>query len=67
MLREILKGTSGFIMVGDMKKDYEAARANGILSVGACYGYCVRAISDFDYYIDSPLDLLRILEMINSQ
>ena len=53
---------NGYLMVGDMKKDYEAARGNGILSVGACYGYCRRDISDFDLYIDEPLDLLEIIE-----
>lgn len=58
-----LKGRkNGYLMVGDMKKDYEAARINGILSVGACYGYCLRDISEFDYYIDEPLDLLHIIK-----
>jgi len=51
---------SGYIMVGDMKKDSDSARANGILSVGACYGYCKRALSNFDMYIDSPMELLGI-------
>jgi phosphoglycolate phosphatase len=38
MLNEMIEGSdkSGYLMVGDMKKDYEAARANGIVSVGAC-------------------------------
>jgi phosphoglycolate phosphatase len=65
MLREMILngGKSGpFIMVGDMKKDYEAARMNNILSVGACYGYCRREETDFDFYIDEPLQLLHILE-----
>ena len=63
MLREMTEynDKNGYIMVGDMKKDYEAARMNGILSVGACYGYCRRELSDFDLYIDEPLHLLRIL------
>jgi len=65
MLREIIEGSdkTGCVMVGDMKKDYEAARANGILSVGACYGYCVPELSDFDLYINSPLDLLDVLKI----
>ena len=52
-----------YVMVGDMKKDYEAARANNIVSVGACYGYCKRELSDFDFYIDTPLELLEILKI----
>ena len=64
MLRELTEegDRSGYIMVGDMRKDYEAARANGILSVGACYGYCKRELADFDLYIDRPLDLLKIIK-----
>jgi len=44
-----------------MKKDTDGARANGIKSVGACYGYCLRELADFDYYIDEPLQLLELL------
>ena len=54
---------SEYIMVGDMKKDHEGAAANGILSVGACYGYCRRELTKFDLYIDSPLDLLGIIKL----
>jgi len=54
---------SCYLMVGDMKKDYEAARKNNIRSVGACYGYCRRDLSDFDHYIDTPLELLDILKL----
>jgi len=52
---------AGYIMVGDMNKDYDAARANGILSVGALYGYCREDDLGFDMYIRSPLELLDIL------
>ena len=54
---------SGFIMVGDMKKDSDGARANGITSVGACYGYCLREFAEFDYYIDTPKELLHLLNI----
>ena len=50
-------------MVGDMKKDCEGAAANGILSVGACFGYCIRELAEFDLYIDSPMDLLGIMRI----
>ena len=79
MLREIIgkgangtdcgaKGTDcgarrGCVMVGDMKKDYDAAREAGIISIGACYGYCIKEISDFDFYIHSPLELLDLLKI----
>jgi len=63
MLREIIGDDCKdcFLMVGDMHKDHEAARANGILSVGACYGYCTRNTAGFDYYIDAPDELLKML------
>jgi HAD superfamily hydrolase (TIGR01549 family) len=65
MLRKIIDNSekNGCVMVGDMKKDYEAAQTNGIVSVGACYGYCIRESSEFDLYIHSPLDLLDILKI----
>jgi phosphoglycolate phosphatase-like HAD superfamily hydrolase len=64
MLCEIVKGNdpSCFLMVGDMSKDSDAARANGILSVGACFGYCDRELNEFDLYIDTPQDLLDIIQ-----
>ena len=58
------KEKSGYLMVGDMKKDFEGARANGILSVGACYGYCKKELSDFDFYIDKPMDLLQLIKLV---
>jgi len=62
MVREIIGGgdKKDFIMVGDMKKDLDAARANGITAVGACFGYCRRG-SGFDHYIETPEELLCIL------
>jgi len=65
MLRELIgkSDKSGCVMVGDMKKDYEAARLNGIVSAGACYGYCKEDISEFDFYMYSPLELLDILNL----
>jgi phosphoglycolate phosphatase-like HAD superfamily hydrolase len=64
MIRDMINGRdkSGFAMVGDMIKDQEAARNNGILSIGACFGYCDRETSDFDLYIDHPMDLFDILD-----
>jgi len=52
---------AGYIMVGDMMKDSEGARANGIVSIGACYGYCKRELGEFDYYINTPMELLDII------
>ena len=65
MRREMTEGSDkkGCVMLGDMKKDCEGARANGIVSVGACYGYCKKEHSDFDYYISAPLELLDILKI----
>lgn len=65
MLRDMTKDgdKSRYVMVGDMKKDSDGAYANGILSVGACYGYCKRESTDFDCYINAPFELLRVLEI----
>ena len=62
MLRELTKDKdkNGYVMVGDMRKDSEGAKANGILSVGACYGYCRRELGEFDLYIETPLELLQV-------
>jgi phosphoglycolate phosphatase-like HAD superfamily hydrolase len=68
MLRKIIGDgeKNGYIMVGDMKKDYESARANGIASVGACYGYCRKDQMNFDFYISAPSDLLNFLSPLSS-
>ena len=63
MLRELTHdgNKNGYVMVGDMKKDHEGARANDIISVGACFGYCRRELTEFDFYIDTPFELLQVL------
>ena len=65
MLRGLVRDGSkdGYLMVGDMKKDHEAAKVNGILSAGACYGYCKRDLTDFDFYVDTPGELLHMLQI----
>lgn len=63
MLRKIIgdNDKSSYAMVGDMKKDSEAARVNGILSIGACYGYCRKELGEFDMYVHSPQELFEFL------
>jgi len=62
MLGRIIKPPKEhWIMVGDMGKDLEGARANGIPCAGACYGYCVRGREPFNWYIDTPIQLLDIM------
>lgn len=55
---------SGWLMVGDTAKDYEAARANGIPSAGVLFGYCRRQGSAFDHYLEAPADLLPLLDAL---
>jgi phosphoglycolate phosphatase len=51
-----------FIMVGDMFKDAEAARGNGIFALGAGYGYLDIHDRDlFDAVIDKPGDIFPLL------
>jgi len=47
-----------WIMVGDMYKDSEAARANNILALGAGYGYLDKGdIPLFDAVLAKPMDI----------
>ena len=64
-VREMIRGSDkrGIVFVGDMLKDYDAARRNGILSVGACYGYCDRGTMEFDLFIDHPMELLDMIQL----
>ena len=63
MLAEIVaQSPGGWLMVGDMEKDSDSARENGLISVGACYGHCQREYASFDYYIDNALELLTLLK-----
>jgi phosphoglycolate phosphatase-like HAD superfamily hydrolase len=64
LLREIVgaENPKNFLMVGDMRKDWTAARSCGIASIGACYGYCVRETAEFDFYINTPMELLAMVE-----
>ena len=62
MIGRIVKGDPAeWAMVGDMRKDSDGARENGILAVGACFGYCRRAEALFDMYVDTPRQLLDII------
>ena len=45
---------AGAVMVGDKRKDSDGARASGIPSAGACWGYCRRGEEGFDHYLDEP-------------
>jgi len=62
MLRRIItEPKSEWLMVGDMRKDVEGSKANGIICVGACYGYCIQGRDAFDHYIYHPMELLKIV------
>jgi len=64
MVREIITGCAKeeCVMVGDMIKDSEAAKANGILVLGAAFGYLtLENHSLFDAVLDEPNDLYEYL------
>ena len=63
MIRRIIAdgNKSDFIMVGDMEKDCQGAHANGIRAAGVCYGYCLRQTAKFDFFLDTPMELLDLL------
>ena len=50
---------SEWLMVGDKNKDARAARGNGIIAIGAGYGYCDELeAKNFDYVLSDPLELV---------
>ena len=50
---------SEWAMLGDTHKDLEAARGNGILALGAAFGYChSSAWADYDQVFHAPQDLV---------
>ncbi|MDR2305074.1 MAG: HAD family hydrolase [Treponema sp.] len=50
-----------WLFVGDRHIDAEAAKGNGILAVGAGYGYCLEEERElFDIIAESPGDLLKL-------
>ncbi|MCL2188405.1 MAG: HAD family hydrolase [Defluviitaleaceae bacterium] len=62
MVREILNGASpaNWGMVGDMFKDSEAAKGNGISALGAEFGYLAEADKKlFDVVLKTPNDILQ--------
>ncbi len=68
MVGEILGASdrSEWAMVGDRKKDVDAARANGIPVIGAGFGYVERTEQAlFDRVADSPADIVRWVESQN--
>jgi len=65
MVEQIIKKapSENWIMIGDRKKDSKAAKFNGILSVGAAYGYLKECdYEQFEKIIHTPFDLIKILE-----
>jgi len=69
MVRRIMDGgdPTQWMMVGDMFKDAEAARANGIFALGAGYGYLHEANTHlFDAVIHTPGDIFAFLQEAQS-
>ena len=69
MVGEIIGASdrSEWAMVGDRKKDVDAARANGITVIGAGFGYVARSDRAlFNRVADSPSELIRWVETQNA-
>lgn len=61
MVQEIiaLRPLGGWLMIGDKDKDAVAGRENGILTIGAAYGFGTEAeMALFDHVIQHPIELL---------
>jgi len=64
MVKEIIAGrdVGEWAMVGDMFKDSEAAQGNGILAIGAGFGYLAKEDEGlFDYVIRMPMSIYDLL------
>ena len=64
MVKNMISGkdVTEWIMVGDMYKDSEAARASSILALGAGYGYLTKQNESlFDFVLRSPADIFYYL------
>lgn len=67
MVKEIIKGgpTGEWLMIGDRSKDFEAGNSNGIITIGAAYGFGTETeMKQFDLEINSPLKLLKLLQVV---
>ena len=56
------------VMVGDRYMDIEAAKANGLVSIGASYGFGTRKElldAGADHIADSPGDVVKIIELLS--
>jgi len=66
MVKEIIAGrdASEWAMVGDMFKDSDAARGNGIIAIGAGFGYLAKEDEGlFDYVLKTPIDIFNVLRL----
>lgn len=64
MVGRLLAGRDSrdWAMVGDRSKDWQAAKNNGVLSVGAAFGYCDEQERDgFDLIVETPDDVVDLV------
>lgn len=64
MVRRLISDSpdDNWVMVGDRHTDSDAARGNGILSIGAAFGYCdAKEQAAFDAVATVPFDIPRLL------
>jgi phosphoglycolate phosphatase-like HAD superfamily hydrolase len=67
MLSELLKHAASapfHIMIGDRIHDIQAAKDNGILSIGCAYGYGGNEIKEADYIVQSASEILEIIRQL---
>lgn len=69
VLAELIQqsGCDRVYMVGDRKFDIEAAKNNGVPSIGCAYGYAPEEVRKADYVIHAPLELLTIVDRLRRE
>ena len=59
------KNKKGSFYIGDSKKDVDAAKAAGIISIACTYGYIADDVQprnwNADFYVDNALDILNVI------
>ena len=65
VLKQISNGRKDFVMVGDRHKDIEAAKHNGLLSIGCAYGFGYKEVKDADYIIYNIKELIPIINNLS--
>jgi len=70
MIRDVLRrlGARPAVLIGDRRDDVEAARSNGVFSIGAAYGYGrAGELDEADALVGAPAELAEVVRRVLSR